>query len=106
MSARERIREYAVLKTLGFTRFHIVGLVAGESLFISMTGGVVGLALTFPVTAGFGEQFSTMFPVFAVQPSTIALAILFSFLVGVIASVFPAVRSAQMKIVDGLRQIG
>jgi putative ABC transport system permease protein len=106
MSARERIREYAVLKTLGFTRFHVVGLVAGESLFISMTGGVVGLALTFPVTAGFGEQFSTMFPVFAVQPSTIALAILFSFLVGVIAAIFPAIRSAQMKIVDGLRQIG
>lgn len=106
MSARERIREYAVLKTLGFTRFHVVGLILGESLFISMSGGVVGLMLTFPVTAGFGEQFSTLFPVFAVQTSTIVLSILFAFLVGVIASVFPAYRSAQMKIVDGLRQIG
>lgn len=106
MSARERIREYAVLKTLGFTRFHVVGLILGESLFISMSGGVVGLMLTFPVTAGFGEAFSTLFPVFAVQPSTITLSILFSFLVGVIASIFPAARSAQMKIVDGLRQIG
>lgn len=106
MSARERIREYAVLKTLGFTRFHVVGLILGESLFISMSGGVVGLMLTFPVTAGFGEQFSTLFPVFTVQTSTIVLSILFAFLVGVIASVFPAYRSAQMKIVDGLRQIG
>jgi putative ABC transport system permease protein len=106
MSARERIREYAVLKTLGFTSFHVVGLIAGESLFISMLGGVTGLLLTFPVCEGFGAQFSTMFPVFTVANSTILMAITFAFLVGVIASIFPAYRSAKMKIVDGLRQIG
>jgi putative ABC transport system permease protein len=106
MAARERIREYAVLKTLGFTSFHVVGLVTGESLFISMLGGTVGLALTFPICAWFGSLFPTMFPVFAVQPMTIALAIGFSLLVGVVAAVFPAYRSATMKIVDGLRQIG
>ncbi|MFA5834401.1 MAG: FtsX-like permease family protein [Bacteroidota bacterium] len=106
MAARERIREYAVLKTLGFTSFHVVGLIAGESLFISLIGGGSGLLLTFPVCQGFGEAFPTMFPVFEVQQATIAMAIGFSLLVGVIASVFPAYRSAHMKIVDGLRQIG
>lgn len=106
MSARERIREYAVLKTLGFTSFHVVGLIAGESLFISMIGGVVGLIGAFPVCAGFGAAFPTMFPVFEIQTSTMILAILFAFTVGIIAAVFPAYRSANMKIVDGLRQIG
>lgn len=106
MAARERIREYAVLKTLGFTSFHIVGLIAGESLFISMIGGFVGLALTFPMANGFGAAFPTMFPVFTVQTSTIVLAFTFSLLVGCIASIFPAYRSAKMRIVDGLRQIG
>lgn len=106
MAARERIREYAVLKTLGFTSFHVVGLIAGESLFISMIGGVVGLALTFPMADGFGKAFPTMFPVFAVQVSTIILAVAFSLLVGLVAAVFPAYRSAKMRIVDGLRQIG
>ncbi|MBP6672275.1 MAG: ABC transporter permease [Bacteroidetes bacterium] len=106
MSARERIREYAVLKTLGFTNFHVVGLIAGESLFISMFGGAVGLLLAFPVCEGFGAQFPTMFPVFKIAGSTIAMAIAFSVLVGVIASIFPSYRSANMKIVDGLRQIG
>lgn len=106
MSARERIREYAVLKTLGFTGFHVAGLILGESLFISMFGGAVGLALTFPVCAGFGEAFPTMFPVFAVQGSTIALAVTFSVLVGGVAAAFPAFRSSRMSIVEGLRQIG
>ncbi len=106
MSARERIREYAVLKTLGFTSFHVVGLIAGESLFISMLGGTAGILLAFPVCEGFGAQFPTMFPVFKMAGSTIAMAAAFSILVGVIAAVFPAYRSAKMQIVDGLRQIG
>lgn len=106
MSARERIREYAVLRTLGFTAFHVIGLIIGESLFISMSGGALGLALTFPVSSWFGAQFPTIFPVFAVQPSTVVLAALFALAVGLIAASFPAARSAHMRIVDGLRQIG
>jgi len=106
MSARERIREYAVLKTLGFDAFHIIGLVAGESLIIAAIGGVLGVALTFPMAAGVAAGFPTMFPVFSVEPSTIILAMTFSLLVGILASIFPAVRSARIKIVDGLRQIG
>jgi putative ABC transport system permease protein len=106
MSARERIREYAVLKTLGFTSFHVVGLIAGESLFISMLGGAFGLAGAFPICAAFGAAFPTMFPVFTIQTSTIILAVAFAFSVGIIAAIFPAANSARMKIVDGLRQIG
>jgi putative ABC transport system permease protein len=106
MSARERIREYAVLKTLGFNSGHIVGLVAGESLIIAMIGGVLGVAFTFPMAAAVAANFPTMFPIFKVELSTILLAFGFSFLVGIMAAVFPAVRSARMKIVDGLRQVG
>jgi len=106
MSARERIREYAVLKTLGFNSGHIMGLVAGESLIIAMIGGVLGVIFTFPMAAAVAAGFPTMFPIFKVEPSTIILAFSFSFLVGILASIFPAMRSARMKIVDGLRQLG
>ncbi len=106
MSARERIREYAVLKTLGFTSKHIFILVAGEALFISIIGGAIGVAFTFPVVAGFGAAFPTFFPVFNIANSTLALAAVFSIIIGAVASIFPAIRSANIKIVDGLRQIG
>lgn len=106
MSARERIREYAVLKTLGFTSGHIIGLVAGESLIIAAIGGCLGIAFTFPMAAAVAASFPTMFPVFSVDLSTIVLAMTFSLLVGVLAAIFPAVRAARIKIVDGLRQIG
>ncbi len=106
MTARERIREYAVLKTLGFTSLHIGGLVFGESMFIAMLGGIIGIAITFPLCAGFGAALSTFFPIFNIAPSTLVLAALFSLSVGIFASLFPAIRSMNMKIVDGLRQIG
>ncbi len=106
MSARERIREYAVLRTLGFTTFHVVGLIIGESLFISLIGGIVGIILTFPAASAIGTAFPTMFPVFTVAPSTVVIAFGFSLLVGIIASIFPSFHAAKMRVVDGLRQIG
>jgi putative ABC transport system permease protein len=107
MTARERIREYAVLKTLGFTAGHIVGLIAGESLTISIAGGVLGLFLTFPMVQGIAANIpSGMFPVFETTPTTIVLAGSSALVVGVVAALFPIWRATSMKIVDGLRQIG
>src|SRR5260370_12154600 len=39
MSVRERVREIGVLKTLGFTRESILGIILGESVVISVIGG-------------------------------------------------------------------
>ncbi|MBM2840219.1 MAG: transporter, rane protein [Bacteroidetes bacterium] len=107
MTARERIREYAVLKTLGFAKGHLVGLIAGESLMISIAGGILGLFLTFPMVKGIAANIpSGMFPVFEITPTTIALAGSSALVVGVVAALFPIWRATSMRIVDGLRQIG
>jgi ABC-type lipoprotein release transport system permease subunit len=49
---------------------------------------------------------STFFPLFNVEATTIIYALLFSLSVGVLAAIYPAVKSVQTRIVDGLRQIG
>jgi putative ABC transport system permease protein len=106
MAVRERTNEYAVLKTLGFSGGHIIGLIAGESLLLGVTGGLLGLALTFPVAGGFAKLFPTFFPIFNVEPLTIALA--FGVAVGAagVAAVFPILRALRTSIVEGLRAIG
>jgi putative ABC transport system permease protein len=106
MATRERIREYAVLKTLGFSAIHIVGLIGGESMMIALAGGGLGLLLTFPATRGFAAAFPTWFPIVVVEPLTIALAICSAVFAGVLAALFPSLRILHMKIVDGLRTIG
>jgi putative ABC transport system permease protein len=106
MTARERIGEYAVFKTLGFGGGHIAGLIFGESLLISMTGCAVGIALTFPAAKAFAEALSAYFPVFIITSETIYLDIIASIIVGLVAAVFPTWRAVNIRIADGLRRIG
>ena len=107
MSARERTREYAVFKTLGFSGGHLIGLIAGESFLISFVGGALGLAFTIPLVDMFQVFIPKgWFPVFNVEPITIILAGMSALVVGIAASLFPIQRALRTKIVDGLRFIG
>jgi putative ABC transport system permease protein len=106
MSGRERTREYAVLKTLGFRPFHIIGLIAGESIAISVIGGILGLALTYPLANTFGQAFPTLFPIFRVQTVTLLLASAVAAIAALVAALFPAIRTLRIKISDALRAFG
>ncbi|PYO91436.1 MAG: ABC transporter ATP-binding protein, partial [Gemmatimonadetes bacterium] len=106
MAVRERTREYAVLKTLGFSARHLFALIFGESLLIALCGGLVGLALTFPMVAGFGKALPTFFPIINVAPLTIALALGAALIAGTVAALFPATRVVRTPIVAGLRTVG
>lgn len=108
MSIRERAREIAILKTLGFGRPRLLGVLMGESAIIALTGGVlgcVGARLFFSVvdvwryTQGF-------FPVFIVEPSTILLGIGLSALIGLASAALPAVRVSRLTIAEALRRVG
>ncbi len=106
MTARERIGEYAVFKTLGFGAFHIAGLIFGESLVISMTGCALGVALTFPAARAFASYLSNYFPFFNVSSATIVMDVAAALLVGIVAAIFPTWRAVNIRIADGLRRIG
>ncbi|MDH3268165.1 MAG: FtsX-like permease family protein [Ignavibacteria bacterium] len=107
MSARERTREYAVFKTIGFSAKHMVGLILGESLFISALGGGLGLFLAFPIVEGVSQAIPKgMFPVFELEPITLIFAVSSALLIGVAASIFPIMKALRTSIVDGLRFIG
>ncbi|BBA69690.1 ABC transporter permease [Geobacter sulfurreducens] len=106
MTARERIPEYATLKTLGFGGFHIAGVIFGESLVIAMAGGVTGVILTFPAARWIETELSQFFPVFTVAPSTICMDLAAAFIVGAVAGIFPTWRGVTIRIAEGLRRIG
>jgi putative ABC transport system permease protein len=106
MTARERIGEYAIFKTLGFGGWYIAKLVFGESLFITMIGCALGIALTFPAADIFSSALSTYFPVFNVAKKTIYMDIVASIIVGMVAALFPTWRAIKIRVADGLRRIG
>ena len=106
MTARERLAEYATLKALGFSPGFVVRLLFGESLVIALVGGGLGLLLTLPLAAAFAKAVGTLFPVFIVSPATMALQLLASCAVGVIAAAWPAWKMSRINIVNGLRHVG
>jgi len=107
MSSRERTREYAVLKTLGFSAKHLIGLILGESMLIAIVGGGIGLFLTFPIVAGFEKVIPKgFFPFFFIETSTIILSVSSAIIIGLISAIFPIQKALRTKIIDGFRHVG
>jgi len=106
MSARERLREYATLKALGFGPGFVRTLVFGESMLIAGLGGALGILATLPVVAGFGAVMVKLFPVFQVSTVTLALQVGAALVVGLVAATVPGWRAGRVRIAEGLRAIG
>lgn len=109
MSIRERTREVAVLKTLGFRRETILGIFVGEAVGIAAVGGVLGTLFSagLLVIASHFPQVGNLFN-FALHelkytaPTSWGVAIL----AGLLSSAIPANLASRTGIVEGLRHIG
>jgi len=105
ISVRERIREVGILKTLGFTRGSIMGMILGESAVISLIGGGIGLGLAHLICAALRQQPSTFFNMQdIVIPPLLGLACLaIAATIGVASSAAPAWSASRKPIVEALR---
>lgn len=106
MTARERSREFAALKALGFGPGYLALLIFGESLALSILGTGLGCGLTFPAAAAFGDALGQYFPIFQVSGLTVALQAGAALVVGLTAGAFPAWRAGRVGIAEALRRIG
>ncbi|HWY71528.1 MAG TPA: FtsX-like permease family protein [Terriglobales bacterium] len=107
MSIRERTREVAVLKTLGFTRGTILSIYVGEAVTISLLGGLLGATgATLLLIAASKAPNGTFFTGFKVNAPTYLAALAVAALVGFLSAVFPSYQASRRNIVDGLRHIG
>jgi putative ABC transport system permease protein len=105
MTARERLAEYATLKALGFSPGFVVQLLFGESLLISLIGGLLGIALTFPAVHGIANALGSFLPVFDVSRITLLAQLGAALGVGLVAAAWPAWKMSRIDIVAGLRHV-
>jgi putative ABC transport system permease protein len=109
MSIRERTREVAVLKTLGFRRQTILGLFVGEAVTIALIGGIVGSVVAFPLLWGLSHapQMGGLF-LLAVRewPYVAPVSWAVASVAGFLSAAIPAYAASRTGIVDGLRHIG
>lgn len=108
MSIRERTREVAVLKTLGFTQRTVLTLFIGEAVIVAVVGGLIGAlgadALIF--MASQAPQMNLMLAGVGVTAPTILIAVLVAAIMGFLSAFIPAYHASRTNIVDGLRYIG
>ncbi len=106
MSARERLGEFAVLKTLGFPGPALGLMLLAESLLLSLSGAALAMGLLPAITDAFAKNLAQYFPIFFVSRETMLLIPAFGAAVGVLAAAAPAVRVGTVRIAAAFRRIG
>jgi putative ABC transport system permease protein len=107
MSIRERTREVAVLKTLGFERRTILGLFVGEAMALSIAGGLFGCGFAWVLLTGMKNSPMGFFLAqMHISMGTLGVAVVVAALVGFFSSLLPSYHAARVEIVEGLRHIG
>lgn len=102
-SVRERTSELAVLKTLGFSGPSVLGLVLGESLFLAVSGGGLGLYLGWLIVKQ-GDPTGGMLPTWVLTTTDVVVGVGLILLLGTLAGLMPAVGAMRLKITDALRK--
>lgn len=106
MGVQDRIKEYAVLQTIGIRPFRTMRLVLAESTLLCLVGGILGTGLAMSALALGGFAIGAEGATIAFRPS-LSLAVsgaMVSVAVGVLAGLAPAIQAATVPIVDALRE--
>jgi ABC-type lipoprotein release transport system permease subunit len=103
-----RTKEIGILRALGFKRLSILLVFFLESIFISLTGGMLGVLIAYflrfiRISTTNWDTFSEIAFNFEISSQIAILAILFAVIMGIAGGFLPAVRASRLKIVDSLR---
>ncbi|HMP06227.1 MAG TPA: FtsX-like permease family protein [Lacipirellulaceae bacterium] len=106
MSLRERTREIALLKAVGFSKRTVLGMFLTESVAIGLLGGLIG-------AVGAKILFDTLdlaaidanLALFFVPWRTVLWGLALAALVGLLSGIIPAWRAGNLSVVDGLRKV-
>ncbi|MHB1296622.1 MAG: ABC transporter permease [Anaerolineae bacterium] len=107
MSVFERTREIGVLRAVGWSSRRVLGMILGESLLLSLVGGLLGLGVgaasvwlvsNLPALAGYSEG--------TVPPELVIQALSATLVLGLVGGAYPAWRASQLPPVEALSYDG
>jgi putative ABC transport system permease protein len=106
MSVEDRIKEHAVLQTIGFSGPRVFRLVMIECVLLSIAGGIIGVGAAMIMLKLSSLSVGAEAVTIAFTPS-VRLAItglIVSAIAGTLAGIAPAIHAARTEIVPALRQ--
>lgn len=119
MVIMERIRELGMLMAIGMNRARVFGMIMLETVFLSLTGGTLGILLGWMASnhfeksginlyfwkEAFGEMgFSSMiYP--SIDNSVIVYTAIMVVIAGIVSAIYPAMKAIRLKPVEAIRSI-
>ena len=107
MAIRERFRELAILKAIGFRRNELLSFILAESLLLSLLGAIMGAGGAAWIFSNIDIQALSggMFIYFEVTERMLGNAFLIAMVLGVLSGVLPGWSVCRMSVVDGLKTL-
>jgi putative ABC transport system permease protein len=105
-SVRERIGEFAVLKTVGFQNRQVMTLVILEALALCLSGALLGLGLAAAAFPGIGRSMTTVSAWLgsrSLSGSVMATGIAFAGLLTVLSAALPVWSARRLNVIAALR---
>ncbi len=109
MSVNERTREFGMMKAIGASGLDIGKMVLAETVFITISGGIIGTVAAVvgsSLIEGFVKgmlPYSPRGSLISLNPELIGFALIFSVVLGLICGLYPAFRSSRMSPMDAIR---
>ena len=100
VSVTERTREIGIRMSIGALEGDVMLQFLVEAMVLAALGGMVGVVLGIGLTAVGAALLGVPF---VVEPLVVALALLFSALMGIVFGWWPARRAARLEPIDALR---
>jgi putative ABC transport system permease protein len=102
VSVTERTREIGLRKAIGAHDSDILLQFLVEALVLCFFGGLIGVGLAFGLATLFAQIPAFTFKV-VISPDSLALALGFSVLAGLIFGIYPAMRATKLDPIEALR---
>src|SRR3990172_2732836 len=105
-AVRERVQEVGLFRAIGFRTGHIILVLLTEAFFISLLAGAVGYAIGIISPRFIAPYLMSAYNLtFPFNPLLAVAALIASVVVGLAASIYPAIRASRLDPVEALRML-
>ena len=107
LSMQGRVKDLAVMQTLGYSQGLIMRLIVSESLGISLLGGLIGVGIAFLVSwlGQFTFSVEGLSIIIETNTQTVGLGLIVCVVIGVGAGLLPACRAARLSTAEAFRAV-